>query len=194
MHAALSDWAPGREHIVPTGHEGHEWPTAVCPRTILTRTMPAVSLTRSRVDCSCACILGCSRRIRTRILGGVQPWGQVVDGNVPAGARPRLGARALQRGRGGQALSNKCGSRGNLNHLPAFRCHSSLPGGRPSAAPAAARRTTCARRASAALSHLQPSRAAPTPLANAAQECTIVYISIFTVATRWPLVLPLRPS
>jgi hypothetical protein len=28
MHAALKAFAPGREHIVPTGEEGHEWPTA----------------------------------------------------------------------------------------------------------------------------------------------------------------------
>ena len=28
MRAALSRWAPGREHIVPTGEEVHQWPTA----------------------------------------------------------------------------------------------------------------------------------------------------------------------
>ena len=28
MHAALKAFAPGREHIVPTGEEGHDWPTA----------------------------------------------------------------------------------------------------------------------------------------------------------------------
>ena len=28
MHNALKEFAPGREHIVPTGEEGHNWPTA----------------------------------------------------------------------------------------------------------------------------------------------------------------------
>ena len=28
MHQALKELAPGREHIIPTGEEGHDWPTA----------------------------------------------------------------------------------------------------------------------------------------------------------------------
>lgn len=28
MHSALKAFAPGREHIVPNGDEGHDWPTA----------------------------------------------------------------------------------------------------------------------------------------------------------------------
>jgi hypothetical protein len=28
MHKALKEFAPGREHIVPTGEEEHNWPTA----------------------------------------------------------------------------------------------------------------------------------------------------------------------
>ena len=28
MHSALKAFAPGREHIVPTGEESHDWPTA----------------------------------------------------------------------------------------------------------------------------------------------------------------------
>ena len=28
LHRSLQRWAPGREHIVPTGDEVHGWPTA----------------------------------------------------------------------------------------------------------------------------------------------------------------------